>query len=78
MTARQYTKGLQKLFTRVYGSTLADGITALPGGVSEGDPLPDELYVDLLENDICMALVNVNEPDSGTGGAYEKDMNQDE
>ncbi len=72
MATKQYTKGLQKLFTRVYGPTLPDG-SALPVGVTEGDPLPASMYVDLLEDDLCFALVDVNEPDGGTGGAYEVD-----
>lgn len=78
MTARQYTRGLQKLFSRVYGSTLPNG-DPLTGGITAGvTPLPDELYVDLLEDDICMALVNVDMDDDGLGGAYTKDMNQHE
>lgn len=78
MTARQYTRGLQKLFSRVYGSTLPNG-DPLTGGITAGEtPLPAELYVDLLEDDICMALVNVDMADDGLGGAYTKDMNQHE
>jgi len=76
MTARLYTRGLQKLFVRNYGSVLPNGNTLvgeLNGSgvqVVPGDPLPDELFVDLLDDDICMALVNVNEPDDADGGAY--------
>jgi hypothetical protein len=78
MTARQYTRGLQKLFSRVYGSTLPNGDPLTPGITAGQTPLPDELYVDLLEDDICMALVNVDMDDDGLGGAYTKDMNQHE
>ena len=78
MTARQYTRGLQKLFSRVYGSTLPND-APLTSGITAGETtLPDELYVDLLEDDICMALVNVDMDDDGLGGAYTKDMNQHE
>jgi hypothetical protein len=77
MATKQYTKGLQKLFTRVYGPTLPDG-SALPVGVTEGDSLPASMYVDLLEDDLCFALVNVNEPDGEDGGAYEVDHHADE
>ncbi len=77
MATKQYTKGLQKLFTRVYGPTLPDG-SALPAEVTEGDPLPASMYVDLLEDDLCFALVNVNEPDGDDGGAYEVDYHADE
>ena len=73
MATRQYTKGLQKLFVRTYGSTLANGNT-LTGElnesdeqVEEGDPLPDHRFIDLLEDDICIALVNVTEPDPAPG-----------
>jgi len=69
MATRQYTRGLQKLFTRFYGPTLPDGTTPLPEGVSEGDLLPPELYIDLLGDDICMALVDVfldTQPPPGT------------
>jgi hypothetical protein len=73
MATRQYTKGLQKLFVRTYGSTLADGSTLigelneLNEQVEEGDPLPDHRFIDLLEDDICIALVNVTEPDPDLG-----------
>jgi hypothetical protein len=73
MATRQYTKGLQKLFVRNYGSTLPDGsplvgeLNELGEQVQEGDPLPEHRYIDLLEDDICMALVNVTDPDPQQG-----------
>jgi len=53
---RMYTRGLQRIFSRVYGFKNNDD-SPLPGGVTEGNSLPPKDYIDLLEDDICMALV---------------------
>jgi hypothetical protein len=65
MATKQYTKGLQKLLApRVDPDT--------------GDDLLPETFVDLLGDDLCFALVNVNEPDGDDGGAYEVNFNAHE
>jgi hypothetical protein len=65
MATKQYIKGLQKL--------LAPRVDPDTGG----DLLP-ETFVDLLGDDLCFALVNVNEPDGDDGGAYEVNFNAHE
>jgi hypothetical protein len=85
MATRQYTRGLQKLFTRFYGLTQPGG-QAHPADPSDpestipmpGDPLPESHFIDLINDEICMCLVNVNQPDSGSGGAYEVDFHEHE
>ena len=64
MATKQYIKGLQKLFTRVYGAKLPND-TDLPGGTTAGNALPTEMYVDLLEDDLCFALVDTTAPPVG-------------